>query len=269
MFSIYLSTPILIYCSILAILVGASAGSFLNCMAWRIVHGESVWKGRSHCTSCNHVLGIPDLVPIFSWLLLRGKCRHCGAKIGSRYFLSEAFLGICTLWTLLRFDLTPECARNVLFLFCLFGLSAVDLESMIIPNGFLLTALGIWLVFLPILGMSTGEIITHLTAAVGYFGGFLAISLILDKVLGRDSMGGGDIKLFGVMGLYLGWIPSLFAVILACFLGLFFGLCYNRWNKNQQEGDKAFPFGPAIALATWFMLLYGQQFASWYLSLLG
>lgn len=264
-FSIYQSKEILIYCSLLALIIGACAGSFLHCMAWRIVHQESVFKGRSHCAVCNHTLGIVDLIPVVSWLFLKGKCRYCGKKIGVRYFLSEIILAAVALVTLLRFDLTPVCARNLLFLFCLFGLSMVDLEEMIIPNGFLLAAIVIWTIFLPFMGDQIFDVLMNIVSAGLYFGSFLAISLVLDRILGRDSLGGGDIKLFGVMGLYLGFIQSIFAIILACILGLVFGIFYQKISSSQ---DRAFPFGPAIALASYVMLLFGNRFAEWYLSLL-
>ena len=69
--------------------LGACLGSFVNCLAWRMVHGESVWKGRSHCTECNHQLSALDLVPVLSWLFLRGRCRYCGQKVSPRYVVAE------------------------------------------------------------------------------------------------------------------------------------------------------------------------------------
>ena len=83
--SIWLSRGLLIYCCVVSALLGAVFGSFLNCAAWRLGHGESVLRGRSHCTACGHVLGAADLVPILSWLFLRGKCRYCGSRIPARY----------------------------------------------------------------------------------------------------------------------------------------------------------------------------------------
>ena len=276
MISIYMSNLILIYCAVLAVIIGAVAGSFLNCMAWRIVHGESISRGRSHCPTCGHVLGIVDLIPIFSWIFLKGKCRYCGTKIGVRYFLAELVMAVISLVTLLRLDLTPEFTRDMLFVCCLFTLSAVDLESMIIPDRFLILSAVIWIVFLPFMGYSTQDIILHLAAAVIYFAAFLGISLVMDKILGKDSLGGGDIKLFAVMGLYLGVVSSVFAVIIACFIGLAFAFIYKGANgqsdaeeiEEDDIPDKAFPFGPAIALAIWLMLLFGEELSSWYIGMI-
>ena len=95
--SIHDSRLILIYCCFVAAALGAVMGSFLNCAAWRIAHDQSFLKGRSRCPECGHVLGVPDLVPLFSWLFLRGKCRYCGAKVSVRYFLTELFMAVVTL----------------------------------------------------------------------------------------------------------------------------------------------------------------------------
>ena len=113
MFSLYDTPYITIYFSILAFALGAVFGSFLNCAAWRIAHGESFLHGRSHCTSCGHALSALDLVPIFSWLFLGGKCRYCKTKISARYMLTELFFGIISLLSLFRWNLSPEYLRNM------------------------------------------------------------------------------------------------------------------------------------------------------------
>ena len=261
--SIFATKGILLYSCFVALVFGACMGSFLNCAAWRIAHGENFLKGRSHCPDCGHALGLWDLFPVISWLLLRGKCRYCGKKISARYPLTELFFGAVTVACLLKFDLTVLCLRNYIFLCCLFCLSLVDLESYIIPDGCLILAAAVWFVTLPFLGMGWKAILLSVAAAVVFGGGLLGISLILDKVLKKESLGGGDIKLFAVMGLYLGFLSSLFAVILACILGLFLG----RLRKKGGSGVERIPFGPAIAAATSIMLLWGSGLAEWYLSL--
>ena len=116
--SIYEDTFFMIYCCLLAGVFGAVLGSFLNCAAWRIAHGESFLKGRSHCTSCGHVLGFLDLIPVFSWIFLGGKCRYCKTKISPRYMLTELFFALVSVLTLLRFDLSEIwCWPAVCFVF--------------------------------------------------------------------------------------------------------------------------------------------------------
>ncbi len=260
--SIYASKGLLIYCCTVAGLLGAVLGSFLNCAAWRIAHDEPWWKGRSHCPECGHTLGAADLVPVFSWLLLKGRCRYCGTKIAARYMLTELLFAALTVICLLRFDLTVLCLRNWIFICCLFCLALVDMESYIIPDGCLIISALVWAAAAPLLGMGLAEIGKGLAAGLAYGGGMLLMSLVMDKILRKESLGGGDIKLFAVAGLYLGFIGTLFGMLLACVLGL---LCVVIARKGKGE---RIPFGPAIAAATVIMLFWGGGFINWYLGLL-
>jgi len=263
--SIWMDRGLLIYCSVVAFALGAVFGSFLNCAAWRIAHGESFLRGHSHCPSCGHELGVRDLVPIFSWLLQRGRCRYCGTKISVRYLLAELFFAVVTVLCLWRFDLTVLCLRNWIFLCCLFCLSLVDLECYTIPDGCLLIAVGAWIAALPFLWPGWAEIGRSVLAALLFGGGILLLSIVMDKVLGKESLGGGDVKLFAVVGLYLGITGTLFTVLLSCVLGLLFALVLARQGKKGQ----AIPFGPSISLAAAIMLLFGRGIIQWYLGLLG
>ena len=263
--SIYADTGILAYCVFVAAVLGAAFGSFLNCAAYRVAHDEPWWKGRSRCPACGHDLGVPDLVPVFSWLFLRGKCRHCGAPISPRYLAAELAFAALTVACLGEFDLTVVCLRNWIFLCCLFCLSLVDLEAYIIPDETLILAAAAWLVTLPFAGMGAGEIIAHLLAAVGFGGGILLISLGMDALLKKDSLGGGDIKLFALVGLYLGPVSALFSVMLAAVLGLVFAVV----RKAVGNREELIPFGPSIAAAAAGMLLWGDGLVQWYLGLLG
>lgn len=266
--SIYEDTILLIYTCVLTAMFGAVLGSFLNCAAWRIAHKESFLAGRSRCTVCRHTLGILDLVPVFSWLFLRGRCRYCKAKVSVRYILTECLFSVLTVLCVLRFDLSVVCLRNLVFLSCMFCLSLVDLEIYIIPNGCLLIAAIAWIVVFPLIPSEYGGLSGvgfHLLAAVLYGGGMLVLSLLMDFILKKESLGGGDIKLFAVMGLYLGFLGSMFALILSCIFGLLFAAVRSRVNK---EFGAQIPFGPAIAAASWLMLLYGSNLVNWYMSLI-
>ena len=263
MISIYENLYIGIYCGVLAFALGAVFGSFLNCAAWRIAHNESFLHGRSHCPDCGHVLSAPDLVPIFSWLFLGRKCRYCKAKISARYMLTELFFAMVSLLSLLRWDLSPEYLRNMVLACCLFCLSLVDLESYEIPNGCLVIAVISWLAALPFIGMGKTQILLHLLTGIGYGAIMLGLTLLLDKIMGKETMGGGDIKLFAVTGLYLGAAASLFALFFSCILGLLVGVLRKKQGKSEQ-----IPFGPSIALASYMMLLYGDRLVNWYLGLL-
>ena len=262
--SIFDYKPLLIYGIALAFVFGACMGSFLNCAAWRAVHGESVLKGRSHCTSCGHALGPADLIPVFSWLFLRGKCRYCGEKVPARYPLTELAFAALTVCALLRFDIRVLCLRNYVFLCCLFLLTLTDIDDMIIPDGCHVFSVIAWIAAEPFLFTGWREVLLHIGAALLYGGGLLVISLILDKVLGRESLGGGDIKLFAVTGLYLGIVGTLFALIFSCLAGLIF----QKVRQGRGGEGKAFPFGPWIAAGAAGMLLFGEPLVAWYLGLL-
>ncbi|MBE6994546.1 MAG: prepilin peptidase [Ruminococcaceae bacterium] len=259
---LYEDKGLLAYAVVMAAILGAVLGSFLNCTAWRIAHGEKWTSGRSHCPSCGHELGVRDLFPILSWVLLKGKCRYCGAKVSARYPLTEAFFALVTVTCLLKDGLTLLFVRDMIFLSCLFCLSLVDLDSYIIPDGCHVISILAWMLYLPFSGWSGQKILIDFLAAVIFGGGVLLIALIMDKILKKESLGGGDVKLFAVMGLYLGLAGSLFAMMLACVLGLLLALV--RRGENGR-----IPFGPAIAAATAVMLLFGSPLVDWYMSLLG
>ncbi len=271
--SIYGYTPMTVFYIVLALIFGACMGSFLNCAAWRVARGESFLKGHSHCTSCGHELGAADLIPVLSWVFLGGKCRYCGAKVPARYPLTEIAFALITVACLLRFDLTVLCLRNYIFLAVLFLLTLTDIDDMTIPDGCHLVSIIAWVVTAPFIFSSFGEVVPYLIAVIVYGGGLLVISLIMDRIMGRDTLGGGDIKLFGVIGLYLGMIGTLFTMMIACIAGLIFNAIMKRRSSGDDdeagEGGGAFPFGPWIAMAAALMLLFGEPLIGWYTGLLG
>jgi leader peptidase (prepilin peptidase)/N-methyltransferase len=251
------------YCCVVAVIIGACMGSFLNCTAWRIAHGESFTRGRSRCPKCSHVLGALDLVPVLSWFFLRGRCRYCGEKVSARYPLTELLCAALTLACLLRFGFTPVTLRNLVFLACLFCLSLVDLDAQIIPDGCLIVAALAWFAALPFTGAGWVDVLRNVAAGLVFGGGILCVSLVMDKILQKDTLGGGDIKLLAVVGLYLGFVGTLMTLLLACVLGLLMAFAL------KKKAGQAFPFGPAIAAAAAIMLLYGGGAIQWYLRLLG
>ena len=120
-------------------ILGLIFGSFINCMAWRIVHKESVWKGRSHCASCGHPLKAMDLIPIVSYLFLKGKCRYCKEKVSIRYMLTELLLAIVFISFIWKYDISFLALRYMVLACILLGLALVDLESYEIPDGFIIS----------------------------------------------------------------------------------------------------------------------------------
>lgn len=165
---------------------------------------------------------------------------------------------ILAVLCLIRFGLSVICLRNLILLGCLFCLSLVDLESYIIPDSCLIIAATAWVAAIPFEYEKYGTLMgigTHVLSAFVYGGGVLAISLLMDIVLKKESLGGGDIKLIAVMGLYLGMDASLFAMLISCILGLIFVLVRKGIHPNAEDH---FPFGPAIAMSIWIILMYGD-----------
>ena len=249
--SIFEDKFLLIYCLILAFILGSVFGSFLNCVTDRIINHEKWWTGRSKCDSCGHVLGILDLFPVFSYLFLKGKCRYCGAKLSINYVLSETVLGVLFLgYIIIHGTIDLVLFRDLGLIACLYGLSLSDLKSYEIPNGFIIFGIIWWLIFsFSLDGLVSGVVIS---------GSILIITLIMEKILKKEAMGGGDIKLFFMVSLYLGLSVSLFNIILACVIGLLFVLI---GKKNM------IPFGPSISIATYVSMLVGSQVVNMYISL--
>lgn len=172
-------------------------------------------------------------------------------------------MAICTLLCVLQGDLTWLTLRNWIFICMLFLLSLVDLEIYEIPNLCIIISIVVWGASVPLMKEPLNILKSGLIAGFSFGIGMLLISLLFDKILKKESLGGGDVKLFFVMGLYLGVMRSLFSLVLACIIGLVFALITRRGQK-----DKKIPFGPSIAVATFFMLLYGTPIVDWYSGLL-
>lgn len=248
-----------IYFLILSFLFGACIGSFVNCAAERYVGKESIFRGRSHCPVCRHPLGVLDLFPILSYLFLRGKCRHCGAKIPVRCLLTEIAGGLLYLVAALKFGFSLETLEIWLLFSALFAVALIDFDTMEIPDGLLLFCAAVFEVFLFSHGNWALRLTDGLWGACVFGGGMLMVSLLMDAVLKKESLGGGDIKLFAVLGLFLGLKCGLLCLLLSCLVGLAALLFSGR--KGQ------FPFGPAIAVAAVISLISGEEIISLYLSI--
>lgn len=330
----YQTTPLIIlYILILAFLFGAVFGSYIDCVAWRLVHHERVARGRSHCDVCGHALGAGDLIPIISYLRSGGRCRYCGAKFSAESTWVELVLGLGFAAIVYKFDLSFVALRYLGLLVILMGLSLVDQKTLLIPDRFHVAGILWWLLTLPLIACTQGRGLTEalsitgarlpLTNAPGLQDGLgrimlaaaglpsgsaapagnslaagasiatgasatftadipftqwlltdlkwglisafgvgllmLLISLVFDKLTGKESLGGGDIKLLFMTGLYMRPGVTLFSLILSCFVGLFIALGLKK--------DKI-PFGPSISIAVFLSILFGSEFVAWYTGLI-
>jgi leader peptidase (prepilin peptidase)/N-methyltransferase len=240
------------------LLCGLLIGSFLTVVAHRVPRGESVVGGRSHCPSCGAQIAAYDNIPVFSWLLLSGKARCCGKPISPRYPLTELATGALYAATVLvLWDDAAQVALGLAFVTMLLAVTLTDLERQIIPNKILLVGAAVGLALVAVGDPSS---LPERAIAVAAAGGLLfAVALAYPR-----GMGMGDVKLAGVMGLYLGRAVGP-ALLIAFASGALFGLgMIARHGASARK--QAVPFGPFLALGGVVGLLAGDQIVDWYLS---
>lgn len=258
--------PILLYIVFWFAVLGAVMGSFLDCIAWRRAHGESVWKGRSHCASCGHDLGVKDLIPVFSYLLSKGKCRYCGARIPLDALVAELAGAFLYAAVAIRYDMNLYLPMWLVFVTLLLLLALIDQAQRVLPDSILLLLIGNRFLWWLILKHPLGQLPEMLLGACSVSVPLLLLVLLMDRVLGKETMGGGDIKLFFVIGLYLSWPRMLLVLLVSCILGILAGLLARR--GTSEGGARPIPFGPSIAAASVLVLLWGQPLIDWYAGLL-
>jgi leader peptidase (prepilin peptidase)/N-methyltransferase len=243
--------------AVLAGILGAVFGSFLNVVAHRLPRGESVVKPRSRCPSCGTEIGALDNVPVLSWLLLRGRCRHCGEPISPRYPLVEAGTAVlCTLVVVAK-GLEWEALLGIVFVLLLVPITLIDLDTFIIPNK--LTGPGSVIAVVLVAIFAVDQLPEHLIAAAAA-GGFLLVAWLVYPA----GMGMGDVKLAAMMGLFLGRAvgPGMFAGLIA---GSLVGTLIMARLGVARGRKMKIPFGPYLALGGLFGLFFGDAVVDWYL----
>lgn len=239
-------------------LYGIIFGSFFNVVGLRVPKKESVVSPPSHCPSCERKLGILDLVPVFSYLFLRGKCRRCGVKISPLYPTMELITGLLFAFSYYTIGFQLELLVALLFISLLVIITVSDLAYMLIPNKILLP-FGIVLFALRLVSPLSPWWDSILGAAIG-FG-----LLLLIGIVSKGGMGGGDIKLFFVIGLVLGTVHTLLTLFLAALIGTIAGVFILR--KRGKGRKTPIPFGPSIAVAACIAYFWGIKIVDWYGSL--
>lgn len=243
---------------IFVFLYGIVIGSFLNVLIIRLPEGGDIVKESSHCMKCGHQLKWFELIPVFSWLFLGGKCRICKSKISVQYPLIEGLNGLLYLFIVYKCGFTVESLLYCLLFSALITISVIDFRTFEIPVGlnYFIFALGI------------GRVFTDLSNWPDYLIGFLSVSafLYLIYVLTKGrGLGGGDIKLMAVCGLLLGWERIVLAFLLGCIIG---SVCHVTRMKISKV-DHVLALGPYLSIGVGISALWGWDLIYWYLNLLG
>jgi leader peptidase (prepilin peptidase)/N-methyltransferase len=249
---------------IVACVIGAAIGSFLNVCIYRIPRWESLFWPGSHCPSCGRSVAIYDNIPIISYILLRARCRSCRAFISPRYPVVElansAGYGIILWW----FGWDWSTAVYMLLFSVLLVVACIDLSHQIVPD----------LITLP--GIPLGVLCASTILPVGLMNSLLGIVLgggilwglawVSPYIFGKEGMGGGDIKLMAMIGAFLGWKPTLLAIMIGALTGSFVGISLIALKMMRR--DHYVPFGPFLAFGALVAMFFHQEILTWYFDLL-
>ena len=243
-----------IYYSIVIFIFGIVFGSFYNVVGWRLPKGESLLFPASHCTKCNHKLGASELVPIFSYLFLGGKCKNCGDKISLFYPVFELLTGILFVISYWVFGFSIEFGVALIFISVLLIVFISDYQTMIIPDEVLVFGIICIAILLFIKG-GFSLVIDSLINGVISFSIMYLLKKMGDFIFKRESMGGGDIKLMFFIGMTLGFEMAIISIFVASFIGLPISIVIMYLSK-----DDVIPFGPFLSIAAVILFLFQINF---------
>jgi len=245
--------------------IGAILGSFATVVAYRLPKGQSFITGRSRCPSCDHLISAAENIPVASYVLQRGRCRHCGANIPARYPLVELATGVLFALSAWRFGASIEAILFAALFWVLVVLTVIDLELRLLPNRIVYPAFIFGWAGLVLAAAASGEPSRLAAAALGalIFGGFF----LLIALLVPAGLGGGDVKLAFVLGSFVGYLGAPGLVLVAMFLSFLFGALVGLAVMLATGGNRKMkvPFGPFLALGTVVSILAGQGILDAYL----
>ena len=267
----------------LALLLGLVIGSFLNVCIARLPRKMSVSLPRSHCPSCKNPIPWRDNVPILSYIMLGGRCRHCKTKISARYLIVEAVNGLISVLLYLKFGLSVEWFVYLIFSGALLVLAVIDVDHRILPDP--ITLNGIWIGVLANLYLAPQHpLISSLfqwagmnapnPRLVAFAGSILGIVVgggllwfvgeAYFRLRGVEGMGFGDVKMMAMVGAFLGAPLTLLTIMLGSLLGSIIGLMFIRMSGKTREYE--LPFGTFLALAAIIAVLYGNVLIQLYVN---
>lgn len=251
---------------IYAAFAGAAIGSFLNVCVYRWPAEQSVLRPRSRCPSCETPIHWHDNIPILSYLLLRGRCRHCASPISAQYPAVEIFVSLIWLGTAIRFGWSLETLRSATFLTLLLGIALTDAREMVIPDQFTLVGTAIGLVFAAVPGG-----FSFVQALLGALLGYVllwAVKLAAEKALKKPALGVGDIHMMAMVGAFLGPVGALLTIFLGSFLGLTVGVPVTAIRGEMKIMGTYLPLGVFLAMGAAIAHFFGDALMAWYRALL-
>ena len=247
-----------------AFLLGLALGSFMNVCIYRIPLKKSIIHPPSSCPNCGKKIRFYDNIPLVSYLLLLGKCRHCRHPISWRYPTVEAMIGLLSLALFIRYGLSYQYILFLLFTASLVTISFVDLDHQIIPDVLSLSGViaGLAIAFIP------GNIswLNSLIGIIAGGGSLFLVGFVYEKLTGKQGMGGGDVKLLAMIGAWMGWKALPFVLLISSLMGAVIGSVF---LLAAGKGYRVrIPFGPFLSLGALLYLFFGPQLTSWYLNVL-
>lgn len=247
---------------VIVFLYGTVIGSFSNVLICRLPLKENIATHRSHCMTCGNKIQWYDLVPLASYIILKGRCRHCGAGISIQYPLVEAANGFGYVLIFINQGFTFVSILTCLLFTILLVIAVIDWRTYEIPFG-LNVAIGALGVIITLLDYPD-LLLEHI---IGFFAvsAFMLICLYAGRlIIGADCFGGGDIKMMAAAGLLLGWKKIILAFLLGCVLGA----VLHTIRMKVRGGDSVLAFGPYLAAGIMIAALWGDSMINWYTGLL-
>lgn len=243
---------------------GLILGSFLNVCIYRIPLKISIVNPPSNCPECSEKIRFYDNVPVISYIILLGRCRHCRQPIPIRYPLVELMMGLLSVSLFIKYGLSCSYFLFLIFTAVLVVISFIDLQHRIIPD--IISIPGI------ILGLIIAFLMPHITwydSLIGMIGGggiLYLVAVIFEWLIKKEGMGGGDIKLLAMIGAWMGWRPLPFIILISSLIGTIIGggsLLFTRQGLRTR-----IPFGPFLALGALIYLFFGRELVAWYFRLI-
>ncbi len=243
--------------------LGLFVGSFLNVCIYRIPRGESIiWPG-SKCPRCGKPIKPWDNIPVLSYLILKGKCRYCSESISVRYPIVELLSALLAVSLLYRFGPGVRYIIYYVWACTLLVITFIDLDYQIIPDRLSLGGIVIGILALRWLDVGYKDALIGLALGTGMLLAIIYGYYLLTK---RQGMGGGDVKLLGMIGVFTGWQGVLFTVFMSSFIGTLIGIPWVYIQKGTLKS--AIPFGPFLCLGALIYVLWGEQIIRWYFGLM-